>query len=115
MACHVMNTPWRALNLGTPRSVKAHSHGCTDETGPLSSILYYEFPTRGSAPSVRLTWFDGGMMPPWPVELEESRRLGDNEGCLFVVGERGKIVCCCVGHPLRSETPEEGSVVFRAK
>ena len=100
MACHVMNTPWRALNLGMPVSVEAHSNGGTDETGPLSSIIYYEFPSRGDGQPFRLTWYDGGMMPPRPAELEEERRMGDNEGCLFV-GDKGKIICCCYGQSPR--------------
>jgi hypothetical protein len=100
MACHVINTPWRSLNLGMPTTVEAHSHGCTDETGPLSSIIYYEFPAREKLPPVRLTWYDGGMMPPRPAELEEFRRMGDNEGCLFI-GETGKIICNCYGQSPR--------------
>ena len=95
-----MNTPWRSLNLGQPTSVEAHSHGCTDETGPLSSIIYYEFPAAGTRPPVRLTWYDGGMMPPRPAELEDFRRMGDNEGCLFV-GDQGKILCNCYGESPR--------------
>ena len=100
MGCHVINTPWRSLNLGLPTSIEAHSHGSTDETGPLSSIVYYEFPARGKMPPVRLTWYEGGMMPPRPIELEDDRRMGDNEGCMFV-GERGKILCCCYGQSPR--------------
>ena len=100
MGCHVLNTPWRALNLGMPISVEAHSHGCTDESGPLSAMVYYEFPARGSRPPVRLTWYEGGMMPPRPAELGPTRRMGDNEGCIFV-GQRGKIICNCYGQDPR--------------
>ncbi len=42
--------------------------------------IYYEFSARGDAPPVRFTWYDDGMMPPWPAELEDNRRLGNNEG-----------------------------------
>jgi predicted dehydrogenase len=100
MGCHVLNTPWRALNLGLPTSVEAHSQGLTDEAAPLSAVVYYDFPARGKLPPVRLTWYEGGMMPPRPLELEDDRRMGDNEGCLFV-GERGKILCCCYGQSPR--------------
>jgi len=100
MACHVLNTPWRALNLGLPTSVEAYQHKCTDETGPHSSMIYFEFPSRGALPPVRLTWYDGGMMPPRPPELPDGYRMGDNEGCLFI-GERGKILCNCYGNDPR--------------
>lgn len=96
MACHVLNNPWRALNLGLPASVEAYSSGCTAETGPLASMVYFDFPARGEMPPVNVTWYDGGMMPPRPPELEDSRRMGDNEGCLFV-GDAGKIICSCYG------------------
>ena len=100
MGCHVLNTPWRALNLGLPTSVEAYGRGCTDETGSVASIIYYEFPARDARPPVRMTWYDGGIMPPRPVEFEDNRRLGDNEGCLFV-GEKGKITCTCYGENVR--------------
>ncbi len=96
MACHVLNNPWRALNLGLPASVEAYATRCTNETGPLASTIYFEFPARGPQPPVKLVWYDGGMMPPRPVELEDDRRMGDNEGCLFV-GESGKLICSCYG------------------
>ncbi len=100
MGCHVINNAWRPLQLGRPTSIEAYSTGCNDETGPLAAIVYYEFPARGDMPPVRLTWYEGGLMPPRPLELEDYRRMGDNEGCLFV-GERGKIVCCCYGQSPR--------------
>ncbi|MFT5123224.1 MAG: hypothetical protein ACI9TH_002173 [Kiritimatiellia bacterium] len=96
MGCHVLNTPWRALNLGLPTSVEAYSNGCTKETGPLSSMIYYTFPQRGTMPPVRLTWYDGNLMPPRPPELEDFYRLGDNEGCLFV-GDEASMICTCYG------------------
>ena len=39
-------------------------------------------------------------MPPRPVEMTDNRRLGDNEGCIFV-GDRGKITCSCYGENVR--------------
>ena len=94
MGCHVLDHPVTALKLGYPASVEAYSTALNNETGPLASILYYEFPARGALPPVKLTWYDGGMMMPRPRELEPFRRMGDNEGVLFV-GDTGKIVCGC--------------------
>ncbi len=100
MACHVINTPFRALKLGLPTSVEAYATKYTDETGPMASMIYYQFPARGSLPPVKLTWYEGGMMPPRPEELEPGRRMGNNEGVLFV-GEKGKIMCGCYGDNAR--------------
>lgn len=100
MGCHVLNTPWRALDLRAPLSIEAYSRGCNEETGPVASIVYYRFPARGEKPPVKLTWYEGGIMPPRPAELTDGRRLGDNEGCIFV-GEKGKITCSCYGENVR--------------
>jgi hypothetical protein len=47
-------------------------------------------------PPVKFTWYDGGLKPERPEELEENRPLkGDgeeDEGLLFI-GDRGKILC----------------------
>ncbi|MCX5653326.1 MAG: Gfo/Idh/MocA family oxidoreductase [Planctomycetota bacterium] len=96
MGCHVLNNIWRPLRLAPPVSVEAYPSRCTSETGPLATIIYYEFAARDNMPAVRLTWYDGGMMPPRPPELEDDRRIGDNEGVLFV-GDKGKILCTCYG------------------
>ena len=96
MGCHVLNNVLGPLHLGPPAGIEAYATKVNSETGPLASVLYYQFPARGQMPPVRLTWYDGGIMPPRPTELEEGRRMGDNEGVLFV-GERGKLTCTCYG------------------
>ena len=59
------------------------------ETYPIAAIIYYEFPARGDLPPVRMTWYDGGLMPPAPAELPPGERLPDN-GVLYV-GSKGKM------------------------
>ena len=41
-------------------------------------------------PAVKLTWYDGGLKPPRPAELEKDRNLGTN-GIIFV-GDKGMLV-----------------------
>ena len=96
MGCHVLNNVVHPMKLGSPTSIEAYATRCTSETGPLATMIYYEFAARGSMPPVRLTWYDGGMMPPRPLELEDGRRMGDNEGVMFV-GDKGKLICGCYG------------------
>ena len=59
------------------------------ETYPIAAIIYYEFPARGELPPVRMTWYDGGLMPPAPAEMPPDQRLPDN-GVLYV-GSKGKM------------------------
>jgi len=100
MACHVLDPVFSALKLGFPSSVEASSTNINSETGPLASIVRYKFPKRGDMPPVKVIWYDGGVMPERPEELEPARRLerlgSDDSGVLFV-GDKGKLVCGCYG------------------
>ncbi len=91
MGCHILDTPVWALNLGHPTSVQASSTPYNDETFPLASFVTYDFPARGKMPPVKLYWYDGGLMPPRPDELEEGRRMPQSGTIL--VGTEGKIMC----------------------
>jgi hypothetical protein len=42
-------------------------------------------------PPLKLTWYDGGLMPARPAELENGRRFGDADDNLFV-GDKGKML-----------------------
>ncbi|MDX9972073.1 MAG: Gfo/Idh/MocA family oxidoreductase [FCB group bacterium] len=92
MGCHLMDAPYWALDLGSPTSVEAHSTAVNGETAPLASMVYYDFPARGDKPPVKMTWYDGGLMPQRPQELPDDMPLGNNNGGLIIVGEKGKIV-----------------------
>ena len=98
MACHIIDTPFWALKLGHPTSVDASSSPVNGETYPLASIVHYTFPARGDMPPVKLTWYDGGLMPPRPEELEEGRKMGDRGGGVLFVGEKGKLMCGVYGN-----------------
>ena len=89
MGCHHLNTPFRALKLKHPASVCASTTRCLKETAPLASIVTYDFPAREGLPPVRVVWYDGGLKPPYPVELE-GRPL-PVQGTLCV-GAEGKML-----------------------
>jgi predicted dehydrogenase len=89
MGCHHFNTPFRALKLAAPRWISATATKLLPESAPLASIVTYEFPARGELAPVRLVWYDGGLKPPYPLEMN-----GDPlplEGTLYV-GEAGKML-----------------------
>ena len=101
MGCYSYDTIFRVLKLEAPVSVEASSTERYEETFPLASVIHYNFPARGDMPPVKFTWYDGGLKPPRPEELEEGRPLmgvGDEEGeGLLFVGDRGKILCAFNG------------------
>jgi len=90
MGCHHFNHVFKALKLRYPTGVSASASKVFDETAPLTSIVTYDFPARDGMPPVRLHWYDGGLKPPRPAELEEGREL-PGEGNLYV-GEKGMIL-----------------------
>ena len=90
IGCHALDPVFRALKLGHPISVQASSTRVNKETYPLASMVTYQFPARGEMPSLTLVWYDGGLRPPRPVELEEDKEMGAN-GHLFI-GDKGKIL-----------------------
>lgn len=91
-ACHHLDPAFWALKLNQADSftVEASSHGTTKETCPAASLIYYDFPARAGMGPVRITWYEGGVMPPRPKELEAGRSMGEH-GVLFV-GTKGSIL-----------------------
>lgn len=91
MGCHILDAPYTSLKLGAPTRISAETSGVNNETGPLWSILTFEFPARGKKPPVKLTWYDGGKMPPRPEGLARDFKLGDRDGGSLLIGEKGAI------------------------
>ncbi|HQL74465.1 MAG: 1,5-anhydro-D-fructose reductase [Planctomycetes bacterium ADurb.Bin126] len=96
LGCHKLSTVFKALKLGSPVSVEASSTRDNGETYPMGVIARFEFPARGDLPPVSLQWYDGGLRPPRPAELEPGRYQGDT----LYVGEKGKMM----GHRLIPES-----------
>jgi hypothetical protein len=94
MACHLMNLPYMALQLGMPTSVEAEHSGCNNDSAPKGSKIVYEFPARGDLPPVKLTWYDGkmnGKANKPPIDLVPGKKsLG--RGGSIMVGEKGTIL-----------------------
>ncbi len=103
MACHVLDPVFWAMKPGSPTTVEACSPnlyvewGITaqtmNDTPPLAEIIRYNFPARGKMPPLTLTWFDGGLMPPRPDELEPGRRMGNGNSGVIFIGDKGKLMC----------------------
>ena len=99
MGCHIFDPACWALDLTCPLSVEAYNSNFIPamkmepvslETYPRASIVHYEFAARGDLPAVKLVWYNGGMKPLRPAELEEGRELPKQGGLYF--GEKGTIL-----------------------
>jgi len=71
-----------------------------DVAFPQSCLIKLKFPKQESLPAFDLLWYDGGMKPFAPEELEVDDREIPNEGMMFV-GDKGKIL-----GGFRGEKPE---------
>ncbi|HEY4300783.1 MAG TPA: Gfo/Idh/MocA family oxidoreductase [Candidatus Didemnitutus sp.] len=91
MGCHIMDGAFWALGLTAPTTIIPISAHQTEISAPTASVVEYHFPARGALPPVKWTWYDGGMMPTLPPELEVGRQLQEN-GTL-IVGSKATVFC----------------------
>jgi hypothetical protein len=58
---------------------------------PYSCTIRFKFPKQEELPAFDLFWYDGGMRPPIPDELDAADSALPKEGMMFV-GDKGKIL-----------------------
>jgi hypothetical protein len=119
MACHIMDMPYWALELGAPATIEAQSEGATAEAAPLWSTVTYTFPARGERPPVTMHWYDGYR----GTDREKAPRNGPSADVLagqdinrwdgVLIGQRGKMFFNR-GNTEWLVTPEETARAFQA-
>jgi predicted dehydrogenase len=100
MACHTVNMPFRALDLGYPTMVECEISSRTfAETYPETSRVRFDFPQRGNLPPLKFWWYEGNpgksIMPirPYP---DTVRGVVDADGNLprsgaLIIGDKGQL------------------------
>jgi predicted dehydrogenase len=94
MGAHLIDHPYWALGLKYPKSIEATStpFGSDNKNQPasypLATQVVYHFPARGLQPPVKMTWYDGGLMPARPDPLPDSVSL-ERGGGVIIVGDKG--------------------------
>jgi len=96
-------TVFNALELSGPTSIEPMlSHNCllkdsvsttikNDFSFPTAGSVRFRYPARGQRAAVDLIWYEGGMHPPTPEELDEDHKEFPAEAMMFV-GDKGKIL-----------------------
>jgi hypothetical protein len=96
-------TVFNALELGSPTSIEpmlGHTCGFKDSIAfkvnndfsfPIASSVRFKYPASGKRPAVDLIWYEGGMRPPTPPELDIDNKELPIEGMMFI-GSKGKIL-----------------------
>jgi predicted dehydrogenase len=90
MGIHNLAPVFDALQLGAPESVHASSTAVFPDSLPLASTVHYQFPARGDRPAVKVHWYDGGLAPARPEEMDDDLPLDREDGAILV-GDKGKM------------------------
>jgi len=88
MGAHLIDFPVWSLELPLPSLIETESTPFNGASYPAATTTYYEF--KGKDGVVKMTWYDGGLMPPDPEELGEEK-LNTGGGILWI-GKKGKLL-----------------------
>ena len=90
MGAHLIDSPFWSLDLGFPTSVETVSTPFNEASYPMATMTYYDFPARGNRPPVKLTWYDGALLPPAPKALGAAHM--NKDGGVLYVGDKGELI-----------------------
>ena len=103
MGAHLIDFPFWALEPGLPTRIETrHSRWAGDAnlwstrrpavvtSFPLASLTHYEFGNAKGGP-IRMTWYDGGILPETPHGFPANLKMNPDGGVLFV-GSKGMLM-----------------------
>lgn len=106
MACHVMDPIYRILPILYPESAECSISdqwtGMNQEANyidscPMSSIIHLVYPRTDNKGKIKVSWYDGGLLPQRPEELKPDEAFGSWDGGVLFIGTKGKILADCYG------------------
>lgn len=100
MACHILDPVFKALKLKYPTAVQGSSTALNTESAPNAQMVHFEFPARPdeklvNMPEVKVTWYDGGLLPERPAKMPDGFALGDWNGGVMFIGSKDILVTDC--------------------
>lgn len=106
MACHIMDPVFRCLPIDYPSDVEAsvatmwkEMWNDTQNTDacPASSIIHLTYPKNKGKGTIKVSWYDGGLLPQRPDELLPDEKMGNWDGGVLFTGTKGKLMADCYG------------------
>lgn len=102
MGCHILDPVFKSLMLQYPVAVEGSSNRFNTESVPGAEKVTFWFARRDNLqkvgmPEVKVTWYDGGLLPERPPELRDDEPMGDEKGGVVFHGTKGKIICGSYG------------------
>jgi len=104
MGCHTLHTYFEELRLQAPAVIYGYRStryddisqpAPTPETEGAANMVVWEYPARDGMPALKMHYYDGGMKPFRPAELDRNIPL-PQEGVLFI-GDNGKLLTSYYG------------------
>lgn len=106
MACHIMDPVFRILPIRYPDSAECsvatvwrEMWNDTQNTDacPPASIIHLHYPRTDGEGSIKVSWYDGGLLPVRPPELLPEEPFGNWDGGVLLIGTKGKLLVDCYG------------------
>jgi predicted dehydrogenase len=106
MGCHIMEAPFRVLDLQYVKNVQSSvgsvyignfEEAYYPDSCPPSSHITLTYPkTEKTMGDVTVHWMDGGIKPERPAELGPNETFGDDDGNgMLFIGTKGKMMAGC--------------------
>lgn len=106
MACHILDPVFRILPIDYPESAECSVGTVWKEMWndtqnidacPPASIIHLVYPRKNDKGKIKLSWYDGGLLPARPDELQPGEAFGNWDGGLLFIGTKGKMLFDCYG------------------
>jgi predicted dehydrogenase len=107
MACHIMDPVFRILPIDFPNSVECSVAGTWTFTlreqdhnpdwTPFSTSIHLNYPRKDAKGDIKVSWYDGGILPEKPEELLPGEAFGNSDGGVLFIGTKGKLMADCYG------------------
>lgn len=102
MACHILHSVYKGLNLKYPSKVQGSSTLLLNESCPNAEMIKFTFPARDNMPKVAMPevevyWYDGGLKPERPAGLPAGVDLNLDGGGVIFYGSKDTMIVGCYG------------------
>ena len=107
MGCHLIDPPFRVLQLGYPTSVESSVSQVfkkdwvpehLPESCPPASVSKIMFSATKVNPSpIELNWYDGGIRPFHPELVPTDEVVGEGSNGVIMIGDKGVMTCGTYG------------------
>ncbi len=106
MGCHLIEAPFRVLDLGYPTEASCSvssfytgifTRGYFPDSPPAASKVTLKFLHKKTHKPINIHWSDGGIQPDRPEELGPNEKMGDGGNGVLFYGTKGKMMCSTYG------------------